>query len=373
MDEYCCDEVSMVSSEGNESADPSTLGTRLSVLAVVTAFFFIGTPAVAQAETDATPPPAGEQQTETQQQAQQGWWTPTYLIDYGLITAGIGTFAVGRSMDARSPALMGPSHDRTSEELLAERYESELGKDYLATSTFPLRWLAYSVVGGGVYLGVQESLAWALGDQGSAQHVHDTMVGFLESAALTAGTVDVIKVGTGRLRPDYQDRLRLHRCGEGTQSDQVDCSRYEGDEFAEAREDTEHVLSRGQKAFVSGHASQSFSLAGFMSLSVGGRFVWGDSATPVSRVAGIASQAALMGGAGWVSASRIQDGRHHLGDVVGGAAIGFGFANLAYWRRFGLDGQPRRGQADRDFTAEVRPMLGWGESETTGLELTVVY
>lgn len=75
-----------------------------------------------------------------------------------------------------------------------------------------------------------------------------------------------------------------------------------------------------------------------------------------SRAIAVPIQTVLLATATYVAASRVLDGRHHLTDVLAGSLVGFGIANLAYWRRFHLDGT-LRSQDESDVEISVAPMM----------------
>jgi diacylglycerol diphosphate phosphatase/phosphatidate phosphatase len=116
---------------------------------------------------------------------------------------------------------------------------------------------------------------------------------------------EVSKVAISRERPDYADRLKR-----GLDDD---------------------LLNDGRKSFWSGHSSMSFASATFLSLQLA------DFALDDGRSLGTA--ALLWGGAtvlitsaGLVANSRLDDGRHHLSDVLVGAVVGTFIGTLGYIR-----------------------------------------
>ena len=96
----------------------------------------------------------------------------------------------------------------------------------------------------------------------------------------------------------------------------------------------------------------------YATLVTGGRWVWGDGATPTSRALGILAQMAFMGSGLFIAGSRLDDGRHHMTDVLVGSAVGIGLANFSYWRRFDGNGRFIRGKQRYAFRLQPGPETG---------------
>lgn len=280
--------------------------------------------------------------SETPRDTQGGWWTPWYLADYGVIAAGAGAYAVGKRVEPRSDPLLGPRYDPEDP---SEVFTSSSLDEPLRDESVPAGILGGVLGGVGVSIGGLEALSWAKGP-GSAQHVHDALVGYAEAVAITAGSTSLLKVGIGRLRPDFGDRASIYHCSVEPEAHPEHCDSLPEGAAAVDREEAEDLIRYGRRSFVSGHASHAFSGLTYASLALGTHFVWGPDATPASRAGGIAAQAALLGTATYVAGSRVADGRHHLSDVLAGSALGLASANLAYWLRFHPDGTPRQGPGE---------------------------
>ncbi len=295
-------------------------------------------PAPAQAAADPVAPGAVAQG--------DGWWTKGDLIDYGIIAAAAGVYFGVHALAPPEVSGIGPDFDPNKPSaILAATYSDRLGRRHLdedTGETVPTARVGVAIPVVAAWLVLQEGLpGWIGGKPGTARRVHDTAVGFTEAVALTLAGTEALKYGFGRLRPDFQDRVRRHYCNLDDKQG-VDCAGFAGAPLADEAKDADKVLADGRRSFPSGHASTSFALATYASLVTGGHFVWGESATPTSRAVGVLLQTTVMATAVFVAGSRIDDGRHHASDVLTGAAVGFGLANLAYWRRFGVDGQPLR-------------------------------
>src|SRR5690606_257767 len=101
------------------------------------------------------------------------------------------------------------------------------------------------------------------------------------------------------LRPDYESRIRQN----------ID-------------------IEDGRLSFFSGHASISFNMATYLSLYTFEHI--GDFDNSLHVLGKISTITALTGLAFWTSYTRILDNKHHLGDVLTGAAIGTSIAFLVY-------------------------------------------
>lgn len=273
-----------------------------------------------------------------QESGEDGWWSTHYLVDYSLIAAGTGVFVLGESLTPRTPALIGPAYDPESPMEITDH--PALDQPYLAEGTeetVPASWVIGGIGVGLAGLAAMEGAHW-YGGSGSAPRFHDTVVGFSEAVALTAGLTSLTKPVVGRLRPDFGERARRYHCN---QEQYPGC----GTETAPLADDPEHaqeLLHNGQRSFFSGHSSHSFNLATYGILAIGGRYVWGEQATGGSQIGGLVAQSLLLGLAMYTSGSRLIDGRHHRMDVVTGALVGMAVANFSYWRRFDSSGGLRR-------------------------------
>lgn len=260
-----------------------------------------------------------------------------HLLDYGLIGGAVLTLGIMRTQDP-GPARIGPVYDpKDPLAILDDRYADELGGTYS-----PERVTLNALL---VALGVGWVAAAALaatatpGSDGAVdvQRLHHGLVGYAEALLLTAAAVEVSKVVAGRLRPDFQDRVRRVHCAPGASQP------LPADQCVGVAADDSSVVAEGRRSFFSGHAAAAFATATFLSLELGGRFVWGTEATTTSRWLGIAGQAALVSAATWVAWGRVADHRHHPLDVVTGAVVGVALGNLGYWRFFDTAGRPRGG------------------------------
>lgn len=291
-----------------------------------------------------------------------GWWTPKYFLGYSLIGAGLAGYIIGDQMTVRSQMRIGPDYDPDNLEALME--SDEASKPFRDRDTVPTAWVHGFMLGSAFALAGVEAGQWSRG-HGSAHQFHDTLMGYAEATSLTAATTSLTKPWMGRLRPDFAERALRHHCTQegadyGDICDGVDVGSLEISERRARRR-----LNDGKKSFFSGHASNSFAIFGYTSLVIGGHYVWGDRATTRSRLVGLSVQALLMGGATFTAGSRVTDGRHHLSDVLTGAAVGTAFANFSYWRRFDRDGHMRLGD-QAGTSLNVEPASGY-----TGVTVTV--
>lgn len=267
--------------------------------------------------------------------------------DYGVIGGAVATFGLLHLFAPPEGSGIGPAFDpKNPSAILDPQYRDKLGRGHLQEDvgeTVPALWvgLAIPTVAGGLALDAAIP-AW-VGGAAAGRRVHDNAVGVLEATAVTLAAVEVLKFGFGRLRPDFQDRVRRHYCtGTADMQAGVDCSAGPYVPLDPNPATAQKIFDDGRRSFPSGHSSTSFALATYAALAIGGHWVWGDDAGDLSRPLGIAAQTALLAAATFVTASRIDDGRHHASDALTGAAIGFGVAQMAYWRRFDAQGRPRR-------------------------------
>ena len=275
---------------------------------------------------------------------QARWWHSGYLVDYGLIAAGGLVYLIGHDLGPADNALIGPVYDPADPAaLLDPKYRDRLGRAFVLQGvgeTVSATAVVVMLGAGGLALALQEGLHWASGGRGDARWFHDTMVGYLETISLTAGSTEIAKALVGRLRPDYQNRVRRLHCA-SLAVDPTLCPDGQMEALGPTAADIEDVMVDGRRSFWSGHAAHSFNLATYLSLAIGGRYVWGEHASAGSAAFGILGQTALLGTATFIAASRVEDGRHHPSDVFTGALVGLGLAQLSYWRRFAANGKPR--------------------------------
>lgn len=305
-----------------------------------------------------------------QQSSSPTWWTPAYVVDYGLIAAGGASYLLASRFAPRDRAIFGPRYDAADPTAVLEpQYADRIGRLHVEEGTgetVPVPHLIGIAAAMGGAIALQEGLLWATTSRGSAQLLHDSFVGYLEATALTGGATEIAKTFVGRLRPDFQDRATRHLCNT-TPPDGLDCTAFVGRPLDEDAEEAEHIFEDGRKSFWSGHSSFAFSTFTYATLITGGRWVWGADATPTSRALGLLAQMAFMSSAAFIAGSRLDDGRHHVTDVVVGSVVGFGLASFSYWRRFDSDGRLHRAKSstqDVTMRTTLDPGPGFGLSLT---------
>ncbi len=290
--------------------------------------------------------------------AAEGWWHAGYLVDYGLVAVGAAAYGLTSLLDTPAQARLGPVYDAANPaSVLKSSHAGAIGKPYAEEGegeTVPTAWAGVGLGVGFVWLVAQEGIPVLTGAQPSARRLHDTAVGYLEGLALTLGVVESLKMGVGRLRPDFQARALRYHCHTEPVAG-LDCAG-----VAPLDEDPERarwLLNDGRKSFPSGHAATSMFFASYLGYAIGGWYVWSDDATFTSRSFGLFAQTVLLGVGAFTAASRFDDGRHHLGDIVTGGAIGLGMATFAYWRRFDSRGRLRTRGTQR-LTLQLSPGPG---------------
>ena len=268
---------------------------------------------------------------------QPGSYLEWYGAEYvGVVAAGALLFTGATDSVEPLPASIGPaiSLEKPNVALLFDkRLDGVIGKPML-NEKVPSGALAIVVAtalvaDAGVDLALRDDL----------HRTHAIVLGGAEAVVGAAVITEAMKLGFGRLRPDFRERYVRAACGGVvTKPKGLDCTGVLDDGFVVDRQ----ALIDGMKSFPSGHASTAFAGASFLAMQIGSEHLWGRGAPEWARpVAGLAV-GALLAGAGYVAASRVEDNRHHLEDVVVGAALGTASGVSAYLVHFDLDGRARR-------------------------------
>jgi membrane-associated phospholipid phosphatase len=251
--------------------------------------------------------------------------------------------------------LIGPSFDLQRPDgpsLFDRRLDGVIGKPYLQEMVPP--W-------GLAAVGATAVVSLAVVDvvrHMEFHHTHAFVLGALTATMLAADLTELTKIGVGRLRPDFRDRYSRAACAgyvEGTSS--VDCDTVGADGFVLTQRD----VIDGMKSFPSSHASTAFALATYLSLYLGGEWVWGSQAPALAMPIATFAMGLLGAGAAFVAASRVTDNRHHLEDVVVGAGLGMASGAAGYFIHFDADGDARWR------SLELAPMAIPGASTGFGL------
>lgn len=272
-----------------------------------------------------------------------------YSPDYASV-AGLAAFALGVTIfppPLARRAAWGPSYDADNGDasaVYAPENRRLLGAPY-HEDTVP-SWLV--PVAGNAALLAAGGLSMTRNP--SFRKIHHFVLGAVQAQLTSYLLTELTKSSVGRLRPDYQDRMARYYCatGRGSVPDGVDCTSV-NQEAAQAQREgrstdevfiTRKEFDNGRRSFPSGHASASFVTATYLALFVGGEMVWGESSNGLTRLPGIAAQAAALTAAGFVAASRLSDGRHHPEDVLAGSALGATVGAASYFLHFDLRGRP---------------------------------
>lgn len=308
-----------------------------------------------------TTQPAPAEGPPVSEQPDEGWWHTGYLVDYGVVAVAIGSILVGRELRTRIDPLFGAPFEPDD---AFDDPDERINREYLfhgpggeTVPTAHLLALIPSLFGGVVLL---EGGYFLFSDDGDPAMFHDVTVGFLESLALTIGATEILKAAVGRLRPDFSTRLRISFCVENPDSPECEGLDLPPDV---TQAELEEILEDGRRSFPSGHASTGANVFTYTALVLGGRYVWGHRATRLSRGLGLLAQTLAIGAGVFIGTSRLDDGRHHDTDVFSGILLGFGMANLAYWRRFDGDGRLlERDVKRRQGSVEARLVPGPGNA-----------
>jgi membrane-associated phospholipid phosphatase len=282
----------------------------------------------------------------------------SYLPDYlGVAAAGTLMLVEPSSRLEPWPALVGPSFSLRDPDLALlfdPRLDDVIGRPIRDEQVPPF---AVAIAGAAAVLGVA---GVDLAAHEDLARTHALLVGAAEAATGTFVVTEGLKMTFGRLRPDFRERYVAAACaGEVGKPAGLDCDAG-ASPFAEkiSRAD----LYYGMRSFPSGHASDSFALASYGALALGSTHLWGPRSTAVSQPLALLGVGALVGGAAWVSATRLTDNRHHPEDVVVGAALGSTLGAAAYLLHFDLQGRQRA----RGVTVGPAPLADGGGLAVSG-------
>lgn len=236
----------------------------------------------------------------------------TYGMPIGLTVGGAGLFLAAQQVDGGLHPLIGPGYT-------ADAPHADIDHDYTAGEQVSKEALAL-----GLGISFLASPLLAVGEDDAWWVAHDGALGFVGTVVSTLAITEVAKNAVGRLRPDYAGRVR-HCAAHPT---------------AGACEDGS-LLADGRKSFPSGHSSTAFAAATWLSLRLGGRFIWRDDSPTYARIGAGAAAAGLLAGASYVAWTRVDDHWHNPSDVLTGGAIGVGMAAAWYFWLFDGQGKPR--------------------------------
>jgi membrane-associated phospholipid phosphatase len=283
-----------------------------------------------------TPPPA-KNDGDFYAEGNLGYYLAQYGADYVGIAAAGTLYGIGATnFLPPGPALIGPSIDLDNPDvnvIMDPRLDRVIGNPIL-TEKAPN--ISIPIVIG------SEILVVAAADLAIKQDLHRThnvALGAVE-AWLSAGLLTEIgKLTFGRLRPDFRERyIRAACAGVVDKPDAIDCSTLPDDGFVVDRD----FLYDGMKSFPSGHASSTFATATFFTLVIGSEYVLNEGYPDWVAPLGALSAGALVATAGYITATRVGDYRHHIEDVTAGALLGVGCGTAAYFLHFDQNGKARR-------------------------------
>lgn len=303
-------------------------------------------PAAAPAAPPVVPPPPPE--SSFWDADQPGHYLAWYGAEYVAVAAAATLWITDVAGGVEPlPALIGPSidlEDPSGSVVFDPRLDGVIGKPMLqekiSNTAVAVTLVTPLLLEAGLDLALRRDL----------HRTHALVLGGAEAVLGAVMVTEALKLSVGRLRPDFRERYVRAACGGVIEVDvELDCESVD-DGFVIERED----LYDGMKSFPSGHSASSFAAATFLALAVGSEHVWGAATPEWVRPIGAASVAALLGGAGFIAATRLSDHRHHFEDVAVGAAIGVGSGAAAWLVHFDLDGRARR----RGVTVAPLPLAG---------------
>jgi hypothetical protein len=291
------------------------------------------------------PAPATAQDADTT--AARRAWTAHYLVDYSVVAGGV---YLGVLADLAPPrhAFIGPSFDPSNPAaILAPEHARTLGRRFVPQRDWSIsdELLIAAAAAHAVIIPVHEVLASRVKDRPvSWYRLHHATLAAGEAVAVAAAVAALTKALTGRLRPDFQDRVRHVYCSLPDHGG-VDCTGVDPARLLATAEEAQRELDNGRRSFVSGHAATGTVLATSVALHVGGHWVWSEGATPAGRRNGIAAMTGIMllGTVPGLTRTSLGDGVHHTGDVVAGSVLGVAVGGLFHWLHFDGDGEARAG------------------------------
>jgi membrane-associated phospholipid phosphatase len=278
-------------------------------------------------------PPAPDFTSEGQPGSYLTWYGGEYI---GVVAAGSLLLAGATDSIEPLPALIGPQVDLKKPDLsviLDPRLDDVIGhpilQEKVPTLALAIGIASVVVADAGLDLALRQDL----------HRTHAILLGGAEAVVGAMVITEGLKLTFGRLRPDFRERWVRAACGGVVKKpDDLSCDGVLDDGFQVDRQ----FLLDGMKSFVSGHASTSFAAATFLGLQLGSEHVWGRHTPEWVRPIGALAIGGLLAGAGYVTATRVEDNRHHLEDITTGAAIGVASGLSAYLIHFDLEGNARR-------------------------------
>ncbi len=277
-----------------------------------------------------------------------------------MLTGAVGVptmFLMFTQSRPRALATLGPAFDADDPAtILAPKYRDDLGRSYSDQQSVP--FFKGVMLPGLLATAASATLLPAVSPLSSfdrGHFWHDASLGYVQMNLGTLITTIAMKYAVGRLRPDFQDRVRRHYCHEPKVPEGIDCK---GVGAALSK----RTMSGGHTSFPSGHASMAFANATWASLLVGTALVWGEDRSTTGQAVGIPLLVLLQGVAGYVAYSRVADGRHHVSDVIVGGLLGAGISTLVFARHFDLGtGVPNASrQPSRSPAVTGQYGLSWG-------------
>ncbi|KAI9494470.1 phosphatidic acid phosphatase type 2/haloperoxidase [Zychaea mexicana] len=156
--------------------------------------------------------------------------------------------------------------------------------------------------------------------QGGIHDFHSGVLGLCLALSMTIMLTDIIKITSGRPRPDF-----ISRCQPS--SDAVDPPMGLSNYTVCTTPIDSYVMKDGYKSFPSGHSSFSFAGLGYLAFYIGGKMHMFDERGHTYKCFLFAFPGL---GALLVAISRTRDYRHHWQDVFIGALLGASIAYFAY-------------------------------------------
>lgn len=289
----------------------------------------VSTKAEAQAMSGAREVPSGDRPGDPTN------YLLSYSLDWTYVAASAGIRLSGVWERVRPPTTwLGPQFNE-NDNPLASLQEPRLFGAYNLPMLQEKVSVGTLVTVGAAAVAIATGIDGALTED--AHRAHLLGLGALVSTLFTSDMTELLKLGVGRLRPDFAERYQRAACqGLVAAPDGIECTL-----FNDGFEIDEKAYFDGFKSFPSGHASTSFALATYLSLWLNRTWVFGKRANAVSQPLAVLASGLLYSGAFFTAASRVADHRHHPEDVAVGAALGTGIGAATWLLYFDLDGEAR--------------------------------
>ncbi|KJY01205.1 PAP2-domain-containing protein [Zymoseptoria brevis] len=163
-------------------------------------------------------------------------------------------------------------------------------------------------------------VAWAMIFRPGHHKAHAVLLGLVTSVLMTTFLTDIAKDAVGRPRPDLISRCKPEKSTPMHELVPIDV----------CTETRRHLLHDGFRSWPSGHSSFAFAGLGWLALALTSQT---RALRPRANLVYVLVCLAPLLAAALIAASRLEDYRHDVGDVVTGSSLGFAVTYFN-WRRY---------------------------------------